>query len=719
MTIVSSGQLTISDLNDARQLVLYLNPNYRTQVYDPNTSGSTAYAPDFTSANCVITPELYIAGGGSTNLMASSSIKSVTWYEGTTRVITDGATSTGADAVSTYTIPSGSVATVNKTLTMKTNLVAKNSQKFTCIVVYTDSILNADITMKSDVEIVKITNGVKGGDGTGTDAVMALLDNETATIPADYTGLADATSLALAKSSIKIIEGNADITNTYTIALGKNPTDTTKFNVTTSGTPANSTIQVSTMSTDTKTASVTFTGTRTGYPTLTKTFNITKLNAGKNGDDATTYFLQFPYALSQDNQGNYRNTSLKILAFSKAGTASQVAYNGYISVETSTDGTTWTSRVANTTQLTSGAYTYPASGSFPTGMKFIKVKLFSASGGTGQLDEQTCTVIQDGFDTIFNNVWAPNGDTIRNSSGTLTLQSDLYKGNTVLTTGVTYQWYAQDPTVTNASSLGSGGDLYGGNGWRTLQTLADPSTALPTANVNVATAGGTLTGGTYFIRYTWLSTNGETKPSPVMATGVVVPANYNMKITIPAFPTGAYLCNIYVGTASGQERFQGNLAPSGGNVFTITAPISTTATLASTITTNKATYTQGTSFYTTSTLTVPASAITGMEGFKCVAFYGTLGYSGVAVVKDITDPILTKVEGVDIFKNGDGTNTYKATLVQAGTEIDSLGNSGYTYTWYIYNNDGTKTSFSKTGKTITVSATDITIKGNLVCEVSK
>ncbi|AQN32580.1 hypothetical protein BCP12_168 [Bacillus phage BCP12] len=55
-----TGQITISDLNDAKQYILYLNPNYKTQIYDPN---GLVYAPDFTSSNLVITPELYIAGG--------------------------------------------------------------------------------------------------------------------------------------------------------------------------------------------------------------------------------------------------------------------------------------------------------------------------------------------------------------------------------------------------------------------------------------------------------------------------------------------------------------------------------------------------------------------------------------------------------------------------------------------------------------------------------
>jgi hypothetical protein len=708
MSIVSSGQLTISDINDAKQLVLYLNPSVRNQIYNPNATGSTAYNPDFTGSNLTFTPELYVAGGGTTNLLPSSAIVSCNWYEGsqTTNAIGTGNT-TGADGISSYSIPTGTPQTTLKVLTVKSNLTNKNSQKFTCVVVYHDDDLNADITMKADVEVVKVTNGVKGADGTGTDAVVGVLSNENSTIPANSSGTATAQNLALATTTLKIFEGTDDITSSYTVSIALNPNDTTKFNVTTSGTPANSVITVSTMTDATASASVTFTATRSGYPTITKVFNVSKLNAGTNGSEVTINWLDIPSTLAVSNTGAYARSTLTFKSYSKTGASVQQAYDGFLQVDTSPDGTTWTNAVANTTQFSSGSYTYPASGSMPTGIKFIRVRLYSATGGSGLLDEETISIIAEGNDAFFCNMVTPQGDMIRNSSGQLTVKAELVKGSSPVTP-TAIKWYVQDPAVTIATN-GGGGDTDGGIGWRLLQTVADATTA-PT--LNGATAGGTLTGATYFVKYTWCSTNGETLPSA--QAQLAVTANYNLKITVPAFPTGVFKAKVYVGTVTGTVKYQGDINTSAGT-YTITAPINTTNPQPPS--TNTATYTQTVTNFATDTITVPATAITNFEGFKAILTYNTLKYSGIVVLKDISDPILCRIDGVEVFKNGDGTNTYRATLIQGGSEIDSSGTK-YTYTWSIWNKDGTKTTFNKTGKTTSVDATDITNIGNLLCEVS-
>lgn len=122
--------------------------------------------------------------------------------------------------------------------------------------------------------------------------------------------------------------------------------------------------------------------------------------------------------------------------------------------------------------------------------------------------------------------------------------------------------------------------------------------------------------------------------------------------------------------------------------------------------------------YTSDIITVPASAMNGTESFKCVATYNSIKYTGVATAMDMTDPVLVRLDGVSTFKNGSGTITITATVLQNGIEVDTAGAS-YTYTWAIYNTSNVKTTFAKTGKTITVSGTDIDGRGNLVCIVSK
>lgn len=60
------------------------------------------------------------------------------------------------------------------------------------------------------------------------------------------------------------------------------------------------------------------------------------------------------------------------------------------------------------------------------------------------LDEQIIPVVSDGAtgaDAVVAYAWNPNGNVIKNGSGTLTAQGDLYKGGVKQTSGVTYLWY--------------------------------------------------------------------------------------------------------------------------------------------------------------------------------------------------------------------------------------------------------------------------------------
>ena len=77
--------------------------------------------------------------------------------------------------------------------------------------------------------------------------------------------------------------------------------------------------------------------------------------------------------------------------------------------------------------------------------------------------------------------------------------------------------------------------------------------------------------------------------------------------------------------------------------------------------------------------------------------------------------------GGDVFKNGQGSTVLTAVCYQAGTEIDADGKG--TYTWTKYNKDGAidtdwGTSGSKTGKTLSVSNTDVDTKATFMVTVA-
>lgn len=132
---------------------------------------------------------------------------------------------------------------------------------------------------------------------------------------------------------------------------------------------------------------------------------------------------------------------------------------------------------------------------------------------------------------------------------------------------------------------------------------------------------------------------------------------------------------------------------------------------------------------TTSTITIYADAVSSYAVFKCCgtdtdttsSTYNSKFYD-VATFIDNSDPIqiIINSTGGDVFKNGEGSTVLTAVVYQAGQEIDSAGSG--TYTWTKYNKDGAidtswGTSGVKTGKTLSVSNTDVTTKATFVVVV--
>ena len=133
---------------------------------------------------------------------------------------------------------------------------------------------------------------------------------------------------------------------------------------------------------------------------------------------------------------------------------------------------------------------------------------------------------------------------------------------------------------------------------------------------------------------------------------------------------------------------------------------------------------------TTSTITIYAAAVDSYAVFRCVATDSDSSsntynskFTDVATFIDNSDPIQVVITstGGDVFKNGQGSTVLTAVVYQAGTEIDSEGKG--TYTWTKYNKDGAidtswGTSGSKSGKTLSVSNTDVSTKATFMVTVT-
>lgn len=84
----------------------------------------------------------------------------------------------------------------------------------------------------------------------------------------------------------------------------------------------------------------------------------------------------------------------------------------------------------------------------------------------------------DGKNSVITYCWTPNGSVIKNGSGTLTAQCDVYDGTTKITSGVTYQWYKLvSGTWTKLDSTTN----FGTTGY-TTSTLTIPAGAIDSAS---------------------------------------------------------------------------------------------------------------------------------------------------------------------------------------------------------------------------------------------
>ena len=71
-TVVARGQITIVDLNDAKQITAYIQPNYQAQIYNPD---KVTYTPNFTSSNpLTITPKVYVTGSATNKISSCTDI---------------------------------------------------------------------------------------------------------------------------------------------------------------------------------------------------------------------------------------------------------------------------------------------------------------------------------------------------------------------------------------------------------------------------------------------------------------------------------------------------------------------------------------------------------------------------------------------------------------------------------------------------------------------
>jgi hypothetical protein len=582
--VVATGSTTLTDLNDARLLLSTINTNVnKVQTFDPNTG---VYNPSWATSGgtpVVLTPALTIAGEPS-DIIAQA--KSVTWYK-------DGVAIDPAAPPANFVV--GTTGTLRYPLTINANVMSSaNSMRITAIIVWTDTRVSADITTEAEIIFQKVTNGLTGATGLG--ALTAILSNGSHTVPTDQNGTNG--NYTNSGTEIRVYEGTTELLfdPAWTTANGQYKITAAATSIT-AGTIADSgtfaTVgAASAMAAGSDTAKIvyTITGKRSNGTAFTLTSEQT-FSKAKTGVAPTAYWLAVSAgAVKKSKAGVLTPTSVTATGFRQTGVAAPVSDASFkFVVGVSTDG------VAFTDDAATGAVASTAKAVTGT-TKALRFRMYLSSvtpnGTTNMIDETIVPVIEEGVDAtspVVASVWAPDGTGIRNSSGSLKLQADLYDGVDLVSSGATYLWY---------------------------KLVSGVWTALTSA---------------------------------------------------------------YTG-------------------------------------------------YNTKTLTVTAAQIAGQGSYKCVVTYNSATYSDAITINDFSDPITVSVivaEGT-VFKNAEGNKTATCKVFQGiAGEIDS-GGTLYEYRWFLNKADGspyTDASFVdsgktyKTGKTITVTAAQVTGSANLSCEL--
>lgn len=302
----------------------------------------------------------------------------------------------------------------------------------------------------------------------------------------------------------------------------------------------------------------------------------------------------------------------------------------------------------------------------------------------------------------------------------------------------TITWTRSDGTTTTTISSTTNTDT---------QYMSGTSNSVLTTKVNVPIANSAS-------RFTasglWVDPN----------TGLNVPFSAVLDLTVVQLAKSAVLANVYAGNGGAfynsmpasltinADLYKGGQLSAGNKKIFFGYADSTVTTTSSTgydsnlglgwhLCTSSTTgqtpnVTAGTNTTSQGILTVLPTAIANAQTFKAVIIDqagGTAGtaVSGIVTLLDYTDPLTCTIDSTagSIFKNGSGTTTLTCRVFQSGSEIDTAGTT-YTYKWSKRNQNGVlDANFGgtgnqyKTGKTISVVASDIDVKAQYTCEVNQ
>lgn len=367
------AQITIVDLNDAKQLVSYISSKLQRQtIFNPN---SNVYLPNYSIESQVLTPQLFIAGKNED--IANKAIAARWYYQENS----NGSPVPITGNTDTYELSD----TMPTTLTIKRNIFeGVTSMNYIVELDYIDEDTSSALvtSAKSMIELTKITNGTDGKDGENVNTM--ILSNETHTISTNSDGSGG--SYTNAATEVSVYNGNRDDTKNWSFTFSpstgiKGAWDSKTYEY-----------KVSEMTTDTGT--VTITASKSGQADLTKVYSLSKAKQGLGKDAVSTWIIVDTNIIYQDNAGAYDRSSIEILGKAQVGTNPVGDYAGRFKIYESTDGSNFFEKYKSTSNESSKVYT------FNSGIKAIKVEFYEAGGTTNLIDTQQVTVLVQPDDAI-------------------------------------------------------------------------------------------------------------------------------------------------------------------------------------------------------------------------------------------------------------------------------------------------------------------------------
>jgi len=544
-TVIAWGQISISLVTQA------------TNIQDIEISGDHLFRYKYLSYGASPT----IDGNTTITLTATytSNVAVHQWYyynnnktpnpgwDPLTTAIAKGSGSTGS--------VSGSTCIIDHTANIFTN----NRAKIKVTAHRTDATSTELTGVYDEYEILKLYDGPVGA--PGEQSVAMIVTNEDQTIPCDSTG-PTSHAFDLASTEIYILEGNDNVT-TNNVSTGYKVTASANGVTSTNGLVYDSTNHKYTYAVtgwdtnnSSEVGSVTFTATRTNYPTLVKTMSLNKILIGSDGESPTVYQLSItPNRVATNASG--ATTAATTL------TASVIA----VKEDVQTDVTTSSTDVIYYEWYKDGTLIGASSGTGPdnknvytiaksTTVSSVVCKIKKTNSSGSQLDSQSVPFVAAGA----------KGNTGATGDGAITLDFP----QSTDTIGL-----KNDGTLATAYSMDFPYTVY--QGTRALNATASNDTSLGYSfTINNILAAGDTSGATI----TWDSTHSKftlTIPADTkLYDSAASPAHsLNGQCTVPITYTNATSTNSSgtVSTVSGTvlATFSWNLdiAPADGTSITI------------------------------------------------------------------------------------------------------------------------------------------------------